>query len=68
MQHLPTKEGKHLTRRQREVLCLLVGGWSTQKTAAILQVSPHTHKYRLMRMRGLKNCPDLVGYAIQQDY
>ncbi|HXU17609.1 MAG TPA: helix-turn-helix transcriptional regulator [Terriglobales bacterium] len=69
MRRVPTKQVKHLTRRQTEVLCLLVGGWTLKKAAALLQVSPSTvmfHKYRLMRMLGLKTYADLVRLIKQR--
>ena len=65
------KEGSHLERdalhnltpRHREVLQLLVEGYSAKEIASILNVSPRTveyHKYRMMEELNLKTSAELV--------
>jgi DNA-binding NarL/FixJ family response regulator len=60
---------QQITRRQREVLQLLVEGQSMKEVAYTLNVKPGTvafHKYRIMETLGLKTNAELVQYAIRQ--
>ncbi len=62
------KEEKHITKRQSEVLQLLVEGKSMKETASILNLQPGTvayHKYRIMDRLGLKTNAELIQYAIK---
>lgn len=65
----PTLGAVELTPRQREVLQLLVEGYSMKQVADILKVTPRTvafHKYRIMSEHRLKSNADLIRFAIQQ--
>jgi DNA-binding NarL/FixJ family response regulator len=56
-----------LTPRQREVLRLIAGGRRMKEIAATLQLSTRTvetHKYDMMRARGVQSTAELVRYAI----
>jgi DNA-binding NarL/FixJ family response regulator len=58
---------KRLTRRQTEVLQLLVEGMSMKEVANVLNLKPGTvafHKYRIMETLGLKTNAELLQYAI----
>lgn len=57
-----------LTRRQREVLKLVVSGRTIKEVASDLSLSPRTvesHKYDLMHTLGVQTTVELVRYAIQ---
>ncbi len=57
-----------LSRREREVLQLVVEGKTNTEIADILSISPRTvdsHRARLMQKLGLDNLPQLVKFAIQ---
>jgi DNA-binding NarL/FixJ family response regulator len=57
-----------LTDRQREVLQLLAEGKQVKEIAAVLHVSSKTvefHKYRIIRVLGLRTFADLVRYAVR---
>ena len=61
-------EPPQLTERQREVLQLLAEGRSMKEVAAVLNLATRTiafHKYRIMKILGLKTNADLVQYAIR---
>jgi DNA-binding NarL/FixJ family response regulator len=61
-------EEKRITRRQSEVLQLLVEGMSMKEIAGVLNVKPGTvafHKYRIMESLGLRTNAELVQYAIK---
>jgi len=61
-------EPQQLTERQREVLQLLAEGRSMKEVAAVLNLATRTvafHKYRIMKILGLKTNADLVQYAIR---
>jgi len=58
-----------LTERERDVLKLLVEGYSTQEVAKILVITPKTvegHKTNLMAKLGIHNRIDLVKYAVRK--
>ena len=58
-----------LTGREREVLKLLTEGYSTQKIADMLVITPKTvegHKTSLMAKLGIHNRIDLVKYALRK--
>ncbi len=57
-----------LTSREREVLQLMVEGWSTKQIAYELEVSIKTvesHRHRVMKKLDLHNIADLTKYAIR---
>ncbi|MBW2619032.1 MAG: response regulator transcription factor [Deltaproteobacteria bacterium] len=59
-----------LTRREREVLKLIVEGGSVREVAKKLFISPKTvdnHRANIMSKLGLHNIIDLVKYAIATD-
>ena len=60
---------EQLTDRERDVLKLLVEGYTTQEIADILIVSPKTvegHKTNLMAKLGIHNRIELVKYALRK--
>jgi len=61
------KSSNHLTRRQKEVLQLLIEGRSMKEAAFILKLSPRTvafHKYAMMEHLRIKSSAELVQYAL----
>lgn len=65
----PPDRVKILSPRQREVLQLLAEGCSMKEAAAVLQVATRTvafHKYRIMKVCGLRTNSDLVRFAIKE--
>jgi len=60
---------EQLTNRERDVLKLLVEGYTTQQIADILVVSPKTvegHKTNLMAKLDIRNRIELVKYALRK--
>jgi two-component system response regulator NreC len=58
-----------LTERERDVLKLLVEGYSTKEIADILIITPKTvegHKTNLMAKLGIHNRIELVKYALRK--
>lgn len=58
-----------LTSREREILKLLAEGYSNQKIAEMLVITPKTvegHKTNLMAKLGIHNRIDLVKYALRK--
>lgn len=61
------KSTNHITRRQKEVLQLLIEGRSMKEAAFILKLSPRTvafHKYSMMEHLHIKSSAELVQYAL----
>jgi DNA-binding NarL/FixJ family response regulator len=61
------QEKKRISSRQKEVLQLLAEGKSMKETAGVLQLKPGSvafHKYRIMKILGLKTTAALIEYAI----
>jgi DNA-binding NarL/FixJ family response regulator len=59
-----------LTRRQRQVLDLVVQGWTMKEVAATLHLSRRTvetHKYAVMQTLGLRTTAELIRYALEQE-
>jgi len=59
---------KKITKRQNEILQLLVEGMSMKEVAAELNLQPGTvafHKYRMMETLGIKTNAELLEYAIK---
>jgi DNA-binding NarL/FixJ family response regulator len=59
-----------LTRRQREVLRLIVDGRTMKEVADVLRLSPRTvetHKYQIMQALGLTTTAELIRYAIEHN-
>lgn len=57
-----------ITRREREVLQLIVDGLTSQEIAEKLYISPRTvdtHRFNLMQKLELKNTAGLVRYALE---
>ena len=62
-------EEKRITKRQSEILQLLVEGMSMKQVAAELDLKPGTvafHKYRMMEALGVKTNAELLEYAIKR--
>jgi len=60
---------ERLTERERDVLKLVVEGYTTQEIANMLVVSPKTvegHKTNLMAKLGIRNRIELVKYALRK--
>jgi DNA-binding NarL/FixJ family response regulator len=58
-----------LTRRQRDVLRLIVEGRRMKEIAAILELSARTvetHKYEMMRVLGVQSTAELVALAVKR--
>lgn len=58
----------HITRREKEVLSLLVDGLKSSEIAEKLFISPRTvdkHRTNLLKKLGLKNTASLVRYALE---
>ena len=58
-----------LTRRQRDVLRLIVEGRRMKEIAAILDLSARTvetHKYEMMRVLGVQSTAELVALAVKR--
>jgi two-component system response regulator NreC len=61
--------GGNLTQREQEVLELLADGWSNEKIAEKLVISPHTvarHREHIMKKLNLHNRSELVKFAIRK--
>jgi DNA-binding NarL/FixJ family response regulator len=57
-----------LSKRQREILLLLVKGKSAKEIASVLELSARTvedHKYRMMESLGIENSAELIHFAIK---
>lgn len=57
-----------LTRREREVMKLVVAGKANKEIANILNVSPRTvevHRSRVMQKMGADSIPDLISMAVK---
>lgn len=68
---LPSDEqyAKLLTKREREIIRMLMDGMSSKQIAQTLQISPNTvnnHRKRLLGKTGCNNSMELVRYAIEQ--
>ena len=60
-----------LTRREKQVLAMVVDGHTTRQIAAKLNLSPRTidhHRSNLLKKFNLKNSVDLVKYAVRHGY
>ena len=60
-----------LTRREKQVLAMVVDGLTTREMAAKLNLSPRTidhHRSNLLKKFNLKNSVDLVKYAVRHGY
>ncbi len=60
-----------LTRREKQVLAMVVDGHTTREMAAKLNLSPRTidhHRSNLLKKFNLKNSVDLVKYAVGHGY
>tara|TARA_R110000868_G_scaffold368227_2_gene631244 strand:+ start:15814 stop:16452 length:639 start_codon:yes stop_codon:yes gene_type:complete len=65
------KSKKHITRREREVLALLIEGMTSSEIAEKLFISPRTvdkHRTNLLKKLGQKNTAGLVRYALQNKH
>lgn len=63
-----SKADKRLTKREREVLRLIVQGYTNKQGARTLEISPRTfesHRYEIMGKLGAKNTAELVRVALE---
>jgi len=61
-------EEAHLTKREREIIHLVAGGYSSWQIGELLCISPmtvNTHRRNLMRKLGVRNALGLVKYALE---
>lgn len=62
----PVAFSKILSRREQDVVRLVVQGFTSKEIAKTLKLHPRsveTHRYRIMKKLELKNVVDLVAYA-----
>ncbi|MDX1672167.1 MAG: response regulator transcription factor [Balneolaceae bacterium] len=67
---LSPRKKADITKREHEILILIVEGYTSQEIAEKLYISPRTvdtHRANLMEKLHLKNTADLVRYAIKND-
>ncbi len=60
-----------LTRREKQILAMVVDGHTTREMAAKLNLSPRTidhHRSNLLKKFKMKNSVDLVKYAVRHGY
>ncbi|MDA8233982.1 MAG: response regulator transcription factor [Clostridia bacterium] len=68
-QETQPKNKKSLTQRERELLTLLVKGYTNKEIANFLTVTPHTvknHLYNIMDKLGIQNRVQLAAHAVQE--
>jgi DNA-binding NarL/FixJ family response regulator len=66
----PTQSSARLTRRQRDVLRLIVEGKRMKEIAAALDLSARTvesHKYEMMQTLGVRTTAELIQFALRHD-
>lgn len=64
----PSTKRKQITKREREVLKLIVDGYTSSEIAKFLFISPRTvetHRSNLMNKLEIKNTAALVRYALE---
>jgi two-component system, NarL family, response regulator NreC len=69
MENKSTPSIEVLTKRERQILCLIANGMTNKKIAADLQISIHTvenHRSHLSEKLGAKNVAALVQFAIEK--
>jgi len=62
---------KGLTKREKQVLALVVDGYTSKDMAAKLSLSPRTvdhHRSNLLKKFKMKNSVDLVNFAVRNGY
>jgi len=62
---------KNLTKREKQILSLVVDGYTSKAMAAKLNLSPRTvdhHRANLLKKFDMKNSVDLVNFAIRNGY
>jgi len=65
------KESVNITNREKEILRLIVDGYTSHEIAQILHISPRTvdtHRANLMQKLDIKNTAALVRYAIEHGH
>jgi DNA-binding NarL/FixJ family response regulator len=66
----PGQSSARLTRRQRDVLRLIVEGKRMKEIAAALDLSARTvesHKYEMMQTLGVRTTAELIQFALRHD-
>lgn len=64
-----TGEPKKITKREKEILALIVDGYTSSQIAKLLYISPRTvetHRSNLMQKLEIKNTAGLVRFAMEQ--
>lgn len=64
------KQDLNITKREREILNLIVEGYTSQEIANKLYISPRTvdtHRFNLMQKLEIKNTAGLVRFALQNN-
>ncbi len=62
---------RDLTKREKQILTLVVEGYTSKAVAAKLNLSPRTvdhHRSNLLKKFNMKNSVDLVNYAVRNGY
>jgi DNA-binding NarL/FixJ family response regulator len=62
---------RELTKREKEILQLVVNGYTSKKMAEHLGLSPRTidhHRSNLLKKLNKRNSADLVNYAVRNGY
>ena len=62
---------KELTKREKQILALVVDGYTSKDMARKLNLSPRTvdhHRSNLLKKFKMKNSVDLVNYAVRNGY
>jgi two-component system invasion response regulator UvrY len=57
-----------LTRKEREIMCMIASGVSLKEIASKFSISNKTvstHRFRILKKMGMKNNAELIHYAIQ---
>ncbi|MDX1617807.1 MAG: response regulator transcription factor, partial [Balneolaceae bacterium] len=60
----------NITKREREILALIVDGYTSQEIANKLYISPRTvdtHRFNLMQKLDIKNTAGLVRFALKNN-
>lgn len=64
-----TGGSKKITKREKEILALIVDGYTSSQIAKLLYISPRTvetHRSNLMQKLDIKNTAGLVRFAMEQ--
>lgn len=66
--YYPNEEDQVLSKREKEILCLMAEGFNSKELAVRLHVSEHTiinHRKNMLKKTNTKNIAELVAFAIR---